>query len=302
MLRLADVWRCGVAHAPMPEIVRRNTLEGVRVDWLPAGRHLTFLADPFGLWRDGVLHMFAESYDYRNKHGTIEVIRFDQHLGVLDRAPCLEEPWHLSYPFVIEAEGSIWMLPEAHRSGQLTLYRATEFPLKWERVVTTGLNFAGIDASPVFFDGLWWMFHTPAGTARSKLGTLHLAFAERLQGPWKPHLANPVRIDLSSARPGGTPIMVDGVLHAPMQDCRRSYGGAIRMLRINRLTPTTFDAEVLPPMTPCADWAPFDKGLHTLSACGDVTLIDAKRFSGSPMRAMTELQWLATRFRDRPDA
>lgn len=44
----------------------------------------------------------------------------------------LTEDWHLSYPFVFEHEGDIFMMPEGSRSGQLKLYRAVDFPNEWE--------------------------------------------------------------------------------------------------------------------------------------------------------------------------
>ena len=47
--------------------------------------------------------------------------------------PVLEEPWHLSYPFLIEWGGDIWMIPESSTNRDIAIYRAVDFPLKWER-------------------------------------------------------------------------------------------------------------------------------------------------------------------------
>lgn len=46
----------------------------------------------------------------------------------------LHEPFHLSYPFVFFHDGYYWMIPEAHQSNQIRLYRATFFPTQWEFV------------------------------------------------------------------------------------------------------------------------------------------------------------------------
>ncbi len=67
-----------------------------------------------------------------------------------------------------------------------------------------------------------------------------------------------------------------------MQDCSRTYGGAIRPLTVHRLTPDLFDAELGEPLAIPRGFAPFDAGLHTLSAIGDATLIDVKRKLLSP--------------------
>lgn len=64
------------------------------------------------------------------------------------------------------------------------------------------------------------------------------------------------------------------VAHA--QDCSRNYGGSIVINRGTRLTPPAFEEEVASHPRPdpagrCPD------GLHSLSAAGDLTLVDAKR-------------------------
>jgi hypothetical protein len=268
-----DIWRPAVAHAPIATIAARGSLEGVEFNWLPPMGSFRFLADPFGLWRDEILNIFVERYDYRDRIGTIEVLRMDESFRLIDRRVVLAEPWHLSYPLVFEADGETWMLPEAHRSGRLTLYRAAAFPDRWEPAATIALDAVAVDATPVWQDGLWWLFYAPAGGA---MGTLHCAWAERLSGPWTPHPANPVRRDPSGSRPGGTAFVADGRIMLPVQDCSTTYGGAIRMLSI-AVTPTRFDAELGSRIEAPASAAPFTEGLHTLAAAGAVTLIDVKR-------------------------
>jgi len=76
--------------------------------------------------------------------------------------------------------------------------------------------------------------------------------------------------------------MVDGRLVLPVQDCSRTYGGAIRPLWIDTLTPERFAAEPGAPIVAPAAFLPFDQGLHTLSAVGDRTLVDVKQRLLSP--------------------
>ncbi len=285
-----SIWRTGIARARATDILARGTLDDVPIVWLPPGPRFTFLADPFGLWRDGVLHLFVEAFDYRDRIGRIDVLRLDRNLVPIDRHPCLAEPWHLSYPFVFEAEGEAWMLPEAHHSGTLSLYRATDFPLGWEMVASFPLDTPAVDATPLFFAGRWWLFYAASHGKAARQSHLHIAFADSITGPWTPHPANPVRIDRASARPGGTPLIIDGRPVVPMQDCTSSYGGAIRPLAVTVLTPDRFVAEAGAAMTAPASATPFGDGLHTLSACGDVTLIDAKRFDPSPAGWLVDLR------------
>ncbi len=57
---------------------------------------------------------------------------------------------------------------------------------------------------------------------------------------------------------------------------------AIRALRVTTLTPDRFEAQADTPITPPPGFGRLTDGLHTLSAAGPVTLIDAKRFEVSP--------------------
>lgn len=276
-----DIWRIGVARAAAGAILAAGSLEGVEIGWLPEERPFAYLADPFGLWRDGALHVFAEAYDYRTRHGAIDVLRLDDALGVVERRTCLAEPWHLSYPQVFEADGETWLLPEAYGSGVLTLYRARAFPHAWEAVARLPLDAPAIDATPFRHEGRWWLAYAPGGDRAARQGRLHLAWADRLTGPWTPHAGNPVRIDRAGARPGGSVVTVDGAPVLPVQDCSGTYGGALRGLRIVALTPERFEATVGLAIVAPASAGRWRDGLHTLAAAGPVTLIDVKRIDRS---------------------
>lgn len=275
MPRRKDIWRCGIAAQPIGSILSDGFREGA-VHWFDAEPRFTFLADPFGYRNGALLHVFAERYDYCTRHGVIERLTFDGGFTLVDRRPALQEPWHLSYPLVFDGEGATWMLPEAHRSGRLTLYRAHGRLDDWRAECEIAVDCVPVDASILHHEGRWWLFYSSAASKADKLGSLHVAWAERLCGPWTPHPGNPVRRDRASARPGGVPVAVKGRIMLPTQDCVRTYGGAIRPLWIDRLDETGFVAtpgEVLafPPGSPA-----HGEGMHTLSACSDLTLFDVK--------------------------
>ena len=270
-----DLWQVGVIKAEAKTLVGRGTLAGAEISWLPNPGRFAFLADPFGLMRDGILNVFAEAYDYRTRKGTIEVVRLDADLNVIERGRCLEEKWHLSYPFVFEAEGETWMLPEAHRSGGLTLYRATDFPFGWTAEHRFMIQAPLVDPTLFRHQGRWWLAFAPGGDIARRQGHLHFAFADHLAGPWLPHPLNPVRVDRGGARPGGSAIVHHDHIDFPVQDCSATYGGALRVLRIRTLNPCAFEADLLPAIEPGAAFAGRD-GFHTLSACGPFSLVDAK--------------------------
>ncbi|MGI4745021.1 MAG: glucosamine inositolphosphorylceramide transferase family protein [Janthinobacterium lividum] len=280
MLRPMDIWRCAIVKQSAETIVRDGVDPGAIV-WLPDMPPGTFRADPFGLWRDGCLYVFAEAFDYRTRVGHIDVLMYDRDLNLLDCRTVLKKPWHLSYPVVFEASGETWMLPEAYKSGTLTLYRAGTFPSEWEPVCDIPLDGPAIDATPLFHEGKWWLFYSPSHSKIGRRGHLHVAWADHPTGPWHLHPLNPVRIDLGSARPGGTPRLQDGVIILPVQDCRSTYGAAIRELSITHLDETSFIAADHAGVSAAGWMAPFTDGFHTLASAGPVTLIDVKRMDAS---------------------
>lgn len=288
-----DQWQTGIIRASMASILQAGTLEGFSPHWIGNDHGLRFLADPFGLWHEQNLYVFAEAYDYRTKCGKIDMLQFDASFRFIRRARVLAEPWHLSYPVVFRHDGAFWMLPEAHRSGTLSLYRAAHFPDRWEKIDHFSFPVAAIDASPIFFNGLWWMFFSPPGSAREKKSMLCAAFSEHLTGPWHLHPANPIRENLASGRPGGSPLIDGDDILLPTQDCTKTYGGAISIVRISGLSPTSCTTSVTTRLVAPPAFRPWTDGLHTLSAAGDVTLIDAKHISHSPLRHVHDVKrWL----------
>lgn len=291
-----DIWRCAIVPAPLPAVLARESLEDWPLTWLPGSGDLRYHADPFGIWRDGQLYVFTEFFDYRDGVGRIAVTIFDSDLQMVEQHEVLREAWHLSYPFVFVADGETWLLPEAFQSGGLWLYRAVEFPCRWERAHRIALAEIPLDATP-FHDGTrWWLFYAPAFPAAHRLTHLCAAWADTLCGPWTSHPANPILVDPDGARPGGTPMWHEGKVHLPIQDCRGTYGAALRILRFDVLTPDHAAIVATAMIRAPSRAGAYGDGCHTLSAAGNVTLVDVKqtRFfaKGLAMRPVRDLRRL----------
>lgn len=213
-----------------PPVLSRDDLPGPWAD---------FVADPFALRVDGRWFLFYEVFDVRRQLGHVEVsvsddLRRWEHLGRV-----LREPFHLSYPHVFRADDEIWLLPEAWESGSVRLYRAVDFPTRWEHVADLLHGPALLDPTPFTFAGRWWLFADTDPEAAA--GTLRLFTAPELLGPWSEHPASPVvRDDPRHARPAGRVVPVDGRLLRVAQDCSVRYGGAVHARRIDRLDERTY--------------------------------------------------------------
>ena len=126
-------WRVGWRFVePGNDVWTRRDLSGTRWNVL-ADPVDHFYADPFPLTWQGRDYLFFEDLDHKTDKGIISVVAFDEAGRPGPAMPVLEEPWHLSYPFLIERDGEIFMIPESSANRDIALYRAIEFPLKWER-------------------------------------------------------------------------------------------------------------------------------------------------------------------------
>lgn len=287
---MIDLWRSGFVRRPLTDVVDRPPSAG-EIVWLPDRGPHAYWADPFAMERDGRLTVFVEGFDYVVRRGRIHYFQYDAQDRLLGQGVALAEPWHLSYPALIEDGDDLYMLPEAYKSGGLILYRCVGFPHRWEAVARLGLAPA-IDATLIRHGGLWWMFHALPGPADRAMRELHLAWAPALTGPWTPHPANPVLSGLDVSRPGGTAFVRDGLVHLPVQDCAAAYGAAVHLLRIDRLSTQDFSAAKVARFE-AGDLSPgFHDGLHTLSGHGGVTCLDVKSVRRSPAEP-----WLKARFK-----
>lgn len=279
----SDFWQAGIVPAPIHRLTAPAALAAAReqIVWLPDPGPWRYLADPFALRRGGNTHVFVEAFDYRTKHAVIEHHEFGARLDWQGKRTVLARPFHLSYPYLVEDSGEVFMVPESQKHGEIALYRARKFPGDWVRETPLLAGVRGAEASLLRHGGYWWMFFTIVGPQARDQRELHVAYSARLTGPWRLHSHNPVLNDRAGARPGGTPFVgTDGCVVLPVQDCSRTYGGAIRFLRFTTLNPDQIACQHLPgTITGDLVSSTHTAGLHTLSACGDLTLIDTKRIS-----------------------
>jgi hypothetical protein len=273
-----DQWNVGRIDRPIASFLGSH-LPAAPV-WLPAANRAEFKADPFGVIRDGRLTILYEHFSYRTNRGIIAAV---EAAGGAAGAPVQIGPTpavHLSYPYLIEVDGALRCIPESNEAGEVALYDIGHFPDRWVKAGALLEDIRIVDATLFRHEGVWWL----AGSEPTAKGTsceLSLWHAAAITGPWSPHAGNPVKVDVRSARPGGTPFYENGVLYRPAQDCSKTYGGRVIINRIVTLTPTAFhevEAASVEP-DPRGD---YPAGLHTLSQVGEVTLIDGKRVIFSP--------------------
>ncbi len=189
-----------------------------------------YYADPFP-FRNNI---FFEDFPYATNRGRISITTVENGVASVPR-PVLEEPFHLSYPFVFEHEGEFWMIPESGEARGIYLYRAEQFPYKWKREGCLIDNIDGYDATLLRHDGRFWLFVSERMWNSSSWDTLSLFSSTKLTGPWLPHRHNPIMIDAAVSRSGGAIFHRGDEIIRVAQDNSRNYGDGISLCRINAL-------------------------------------------------------------------
>ncbi len=244
-----------------------------------------FYADPFLFKRDGKNYLFFEDLRYSEGRALISCAELDADGNLGEIFEALRCPYHLSYPFLFEQDGEVYMIPETKQNRRVELYRAEKFPLRWKLEAVLLEDVYAVDATIHVQDGRFWMFAGLSNGRYSNSDELAIFHADRLAGPWKPHRGNPVVSDVRRARPAGALFYRDGKLIRPSQDCGKAYGYALNFSEVLKLTEDEYEERQIGRIGP--EWARGNLGTHTYTASEDFEVIDgnfAAKISTAPLR------------------
>jgi hypothetical protein len=235
----------------------------------------TVWADPHIIFRDNRYYIFIEECPLKPKKGRISVIEMQQDGTTSQPRVVIDRPYHLSYPFLFEWDGALFMIPESSENRTVELYRCSGFPYEWtfEKNLMTGIE--AVDSTLLYWKDKWWLF----ATVRENDGypnwdELFLFHSDTpVSDHWTPHPLNPVISDVTRARPAGRILEYDGVLYRPSQDCSRRYGYGTRINRIETLNDEEYVETEVDFLEPT--WDKRLMGVHTLAQEGKLTVIDA---------------------------
>ncbi len=260
----ADGWNVAYRRKPCGHILKDTTSP---FQIIPNSVRF-WAADPIVFEHQGKTYIFAELYEYAKRRGMIGVseLRGDRFTPW---KPVIQEPFHMSYPFVFEQEGTVYMLPETSEAKEVILYRAVEFPFKWERCKVIKSDVAWVDTT---------LFPVETG---------YLGFTEDDEKKCDLRLLFDRQMNLQSEeilhnRPFGRyrmagKLFVDGEDHVCVcQDCGEGYGVALFF----RYYDAAFQNEERAVRLVAQDLK-YDKplplyGMHTYSATGGMEVVDVK--------------------------
>jgi hypothetical protein len=229
------------------------------------------LADPFMVKHQDTLYLFHEVVLKSSPYGKLAVSVYDAANDKWDfKSIVLEEPFHMSYPYVFSDGGEFYMIPESKQSKTVRLYRATDFPYKWalEKILIDNKKFA--DPSILFWENRYYLFVT-------RKRRLYLYYSDQLTHGWRLHPKSPVKI-WNFARCAGRIFEHNDCLYRFAQEQVLGYGKGVRTYKILELSPTSYkeipfdEKKILKPFG--NGWA--EKGMHHL----DILKISENNFFG----------------------
>lgn len=205
---------------------------------------LHYYADPFVVARDRTAHLFLEDFSYLAERGRIVTMTVEDGRVSAPR-PVLDLPYHLSYPFLLEDDGTLYMVPESSAARSVDVYRCTRFPHTWEPCARLLEGLDAADTTLVRRDGRWWMF-TSVRDRPDLHRRLCIFHADRLlTRDWIPHPVNAQKLYCNRAfgtgRCAGPMFERDGRLIRPTQYATRHYGESLRLNEVRRLSETEFE-------------------------------------------------------------
>jgi len=243
-----------------------------------------YWADPFIFKFQEENYVFFENYSYKTKRGKISCGKIDAK-SLVDISDVLDLDYHLSFPYIFEDNGDIYLMPESNENKRLELYKCVNFPNEWKLHATA---FEGEQVADSFFytddHNQRWLFLNKKADKTSPMDSeLFIYQVTSLQlNNLIPHKSNPVIINSRKARNGGEIFKHEGKLYRPSQaNIDGVYG---RALNINQVIKLTIDEYIEKDVL--TSYPNFKNGLgsmHHLHQTEDLFVIDAayKKWRGN---------------------
>lgn len=260
-------WRIAIRPRRMFALEGNFDMSGFRWIEAPPGH---MYADPFIAERDGRTWLFVEDLSYSEQRAVISCAEVTAEGALGSSQVILSSDGHVSYPYVFFDGPTAYMVPETSAEGAVRLYRAADFPHRWELQAEIYPG-AAVDTSVVKQDDRWWFF-TTLREPRGKGMMLVLFYAETLDGPWIFHPMNPISADVRNIRGAGSIYRQEGMLIRPSQDCSLTYGYKFTMHEIVKLSPTVYEERQLVSIGP--EWNPLLLATHTYNRGGSIEVTD----------------------------
>lgn len=174
-------------------------------------------ADPFLFEYKGEVYIFAELYDYIHSRGSIGYCKWNgKKFGKWKQI--ILESYHLSYPYVFEKNGQVYIMPESGADKTLYLYHAVNFPNQWEKGESLRENVVYGDTTPFM-----WKEHNYALTYDVKDENKYELVLLDMEDSKNDYTLADIN-NINMRRPAGKMLKIGEAYVRPAQKCVDDYG------------------------------------------------------------------------------
>lgn len=275
-------WNIGVLHQPIHALLDAGGSRNVR--WLPNPSKGMARLEPFGYQdSDRELNVLYRKCGEDGTDARIARVRpkpdniLKRSRAMLDTVP------DAGYPYTIQHQGGTHAVINDAGEDRVVLMKVSDANDALVEPVVL-LNMALHAPSLFEHGGRWWLMGTSDPAPNAMLRAFH---AQHAEGPYTEHACSPLKCDARHARPAGTPFVHVGQLYRPALDASDPDHPAVWINRIDQLDPQIFLETPVRRIDGFAATA-YGRGVRTISAMGDVTLVDGLRspvLSGSRANA-----------------
>ena len=248
--------------------------EGLKIS-NPEGR---YFADPFLLTVGDETFCFVEDFVEANGRAVISVLQLGPN-GYSFLGKAIEEDFHLSFPYLFEYDGDLYMCPESHQAREIRVYKCTRFPLEWKLHSVCMTDLSAVDTMIFASGDRWWMLtnidNTSVGHGFSEL---HLFSAtDPLSAQWKSHPLNPIIVDPEFARNAGL-LHENGVIYRVSQARGFGvYGSSASFFEITVIDAMNYEEKLIKTIHPTHERGL--TGVHHFNSTDGYTVWDQKRWA-----------------------
>ncbi len=204
-------------------------------------------ADPFLFVHNDILYLFYEDKTLF-KPGVISMIYTKDLKKWSTPQVVLSESCHLSYPWIFENDGHVYMIPETSVMHEIRLYEAANNSLTEFKLIKillkdnrTNLTIGYSDSSIYKIDNIYYLMTT---INNGKDNILELYISDMLIGPYKVHSCSPIVVDNKLGRNAGGLFQIENNLYRVAQDCVNGYGNDVHLLKIDEISKTNYSEHI----------------------------------------------------------
>lgn len=230
----------------------------------------TFQADPFIIEKDDKLYVFYEAFSFRTSKGTLRCRILDRELAEIDdvRLEGFDDlKCHLSFPFLININDQLFMIPESSERKEVILFQSVEFPARWKKVKVLISDTEVTDN--IFFsrNNVCYLLST---TMDNKI-IIHSA--DHIYGQWQ-RITPSLKVSNHHHRGAGAPYLVGNKMYFLTQECTpETYGKSIYIKELVTLNDTIFDESLIEKINSSINHS---DGVHTLNFSNSYIVYDTK--------------------------